>query len=169
MEDSEELYIKVERGKAVGHPIMGLNLRMFYPNFDPENPPKGFERFTRSPRPEPSIFQKNVHTEYVKTNYGWTDKYVIDEVPITEIDTIYDKENNFPPKPDDGKDYFWADSVGKWINYQVFERVFGDFIRNNNINYEDINFNTFDGLTATQKKRFRELIQEYENIVNGKV
>jgi hypothetical protein len=82
--DMEELYIKVEKGQVVDHPIAGWNLRMFYPDLDPENPPKGFERFTRLPLPELDQYQKLEGVVYEKTNYGWQDKYIVSEMTNEE-------------------------------------------------------------------------------------
>ena len=87
----EELYIRVENGKPVDHPIAGWNLRMFYPDLNPENLPKGFERFTRIEAPELGEYEVMVGTEYAKSNYGWQDKYIIREMTPAERET-YDKD-----------------------------------------------------------------------------
>ena len=80
----EELYIRIENGKPVDHPIAGWNLRMFYPDLNPENPPKGFERFTRMEAPELGEYDVMVGVEYAKSNYGWQDKYIIREMTDRE-------------------------------------------------------------------------------------
>ena len=169
MEDSEELYIRVHLGNVIEHPITASNLRMLYPDLDPENPPKGFERFVRVPHPEISPFHKHARTEYIQTNYGWTDNHIVEEIDTTEldIDPMHHNKDNYPAPPDDGKDYFWVDSIGKWINYEAFDKVFGDFFMKNNIKYEDIDFETLDGLNTKQKMKFEKLIEEYNIITNS--
>ena len=89
---SEELYIRVENGQAVDHPITGWNLRMFYPNLDPNNLPKGFERFTRLPPPELETNQKIDGVVYEKTNYGWQDRYIISDLTEEEKKQLEDLE-----------------------------------------------------------------------------
>lgn len=101
---NEELYIRVEKGKTVDHPIAGWNLRMFYPDLNPENPPKGYERFTRLPPPELDRFQKIDGVIYEKTNYGWQDKYIISEMSdeekayIEQLDNVLVEIKSFPEK-----------------------------------------------------------------------
>jgi hypothetical protein len=98
----EELYIRVEKGKAVDHPIAGWNLRMFHPDLNPENPPKGYERFTRLPPPELDRFQKIEGVVYEKTNYGWQDKYIISEMTdeeklyVEQLDNILTEIKTYP-------------------------------------------------------------------------
>ena len=73
----EELYIRVQNGQPVDHPVTGWNLRMIYPDASEDNIPKGFERFTRIP---PPILQPNQVLDgvvYEKTNYGWQDRYIV--------------------------------------------------------------------------------------------
>jgi hypothetical protein len=76
MEDIE-LYIKVEKGEPVDDPIAGWNMRMFWPDCNPNNVPKGYERFTRKPLPELKDNEYIDGVEYVRSNYGWTDHYII--------------------------------------------------------------------------------------------
>ena len=170
MEDSEELYIKIENGKPVGHPITGWNLRNAYPNLEPEKLPDGFERFTRIAPPQLSVFEKHVGTEYIKSNYGWTDNHIIEknDPVISDIDSIQDVKD-YPAMPDDGKEYFWSISAGRWINQKVFDQVFGEFLKKNKIKYENIEFRTMEEmneLSGDQKKRFGELLEEYNKIVS---
>lgn len=73
----EELYIRIENGNPVDHPIAGWNLRMFYPNLKEDNIPTGYERFTRLPIPELGEYQILEGVTYEKSNYGWHDKYII--------------------------------------------------------------------------------------------
>ena len=160
----EEYYIRVKLGKTIEHPISGENLRMLYPNLNPEKLPEGYERFTRLPHPEISVFQKHTHTEYVKTNYGWTDNHVVVDVGVELPDINLPADKTFPMKPNDGEEYFWADSAGKWINYKIFEGVFRDFFIKNNLKYEDIDFTSMNDLNDEQRKQFKKLIHEYDKL-----
>ena len=42
-----ELFIKLEDGQPVGHPIMGNNFRRVFPQIDPSNPAPDFAKFVR--------------------------------------------------------------------------------------------------------------------------
>jgi len=42
-----ELFIKLEDGQPVGHPIMGNNFRRVFPQIDPSNPAPEFAKFVR--------------------------------------------------------------------------------------------------------------------------
>lgn len=84
--EPEELYIRVMDGKTVLHPVAGWNLRMFFPDVSPDNPPAGFERFTRIPYPELGPFEVFVETVYEKTNYGWQDCHIVRQMTDEEKD-----------------------------------------------------------------------------------
>ena len=73
----EELYIRVQNGQSVEHPITGWNLRMIFPDANENNIPKGFERFTRMPLPDLEPYQVLEGVVYEKSNYGWHDRYII--------------------------------------------------------------------------------------------
>jgi len=42
-----EMFIKLENGQPVGHPIMGDNFRRVFPQIDPNNPRPEFAKFVR--------------------------------------------------------------------------------------------------------------------------
>lgn len=137
-------YIKIEDGHPVSHPVSEENLKMFFPNLDPNNPPEGFERFVREPMPKPDGYQIYENTSYEISNY-YTDKYntrtwvdvhhmrdmtdeekqfVIDEFKRLNPqidDWVYDEGNKvlMPPipRPDDGKDYIWFKNGGEWLEH----------------------------------------------------
>lgn len=165
----EDLYIRVINGEATDHPITGWNLRMFFSDLDPDNLPIGYERFTRVPIPELGLFQELVRSEYIKTNYGWTDNHIIQTVDFEKLsDTLSTEKISFPPKPDNGKEYFWSASAKKWIDYVVFQNVFGDFFTQNNIKYEDIDLKKMSIMTKEQKNQFKQLVNKYNNITGDK-
>jgi len=45
-----EMFIKLENGQPVNHPIMGDNFRRAFPQIDPNNPSPGFAKFVRVDR-----------------------------------------------------------------------------------------------------------------------
>ena len=45
-----EMFIRIEDGQPVDHPIMGDNFRRTFPEIDPANPAPGFAKFIRVPR-----------------------------------------------------------------------------------------------------------------------
>lgn len=45
-----EMFIKLENGQPVDHPIMGDNFRRVFPQIDPNNPSPGFAKFVRIDR-----------------------------------------------------------------------------------------------------------------------
>lgn len=130
----ENLFIKIENNVVVNHPVLESNLRMFYPDLDPENPPDGFVKFVRSEVPvtKPneiidgvSYEISNYLTDLYKTK-TYTDIYNIREITPTDktamveqfkqmnpeqADWIFDHSTDtlVPPipKPQDGEKYVW--------------------------------------------------------------
>jgi hypothetical protein len=45
-----EMFIRLENGQPVNHPIMGDNFRRVFPHIDPNNPSPGFAKFVRIDR-----------------------------------------------------------------------------------------------------------------------
>lgn len=80
----EELYIRVQNGQPVDHPVTGWNLRMIFPDANENNIPKGFERFTRLPLPDLEPYQVLEGVVYEKSNYGWHDRYIIRDMTDEE-------------------------------------------------------------------------------------
>jgi len=44
------MFIRIENGQPVGHPILAENFRQAYPNLDPTDPANGFAEFIRIAR-----------------------------------------------------------------------------------------------------------------------
>lgn len=51
------LYIRLQNGQPIEHPIFETNLKEAFPNVDLNNLPPEFARFTRIQRPKPSLYQ----------------------------------------------------------------------------------------------------------------
>lgn len=137
----QNLYLRIDdSGSAMAHPMTEENLKMFFPNISPNNIPKGFVLFVRSPEPEIDL-----NTKHVSSSYGvdktlskkgkpiYTDIHIVKDMGkedreriIEEFkannpnfkDWIFDEETNTLvapiPKPQDGKDYVWTIGSG-WI------------------------------------------------------
>lgn len=129
------LFIKVEDGKPVNHPATEENLRMFFEDFDPENPPAPFEKFTRrQPDKLPTKWQKLVRLPYQKIDGVWTDVFSIIDFTEAEIEIWkYEHRKQFVfsdtwewndekgewippvPYPNDGKEYHWDNVKKDWL------------------------------------------------------
>lgn len=140
-ENEEILFIKVEDGQPIHHPCPYENLKIFFPDLDPSNPPEGFDRFVRVPLPEITpyeVYDKTTyelsdhHTELLGTP-TWCDVHHVrplnpeEEIQMVEkfkelnrfTDWVYDDINKelVPPipMPEDGKSYIWEPNTGKWL------------------------------------------------------
>lgn len=130
------LYLRVENGLPIGHPIVESNLLEIYPSIDLENLPEDLVKFERV------IAKLNVYEVYVNTTYEivdgvWKDVHHIrpmtDEEKATRQNIV--KQNwantlNFsswifseelcqfiPPidMPNDGKYYLWNEEITNWV------------------------------------------------------
>ncbi len=139
----QNLYIKIGKdGKPETFPVIEMNLRDLYDDFDPANPPDGFVRFYLTPKPELKGEELYGHLEYahspelseklnqevwhevhhVKNITKEEKEQIIEEFkklnPILE-DWVYDNETAslIPPipKPNDGKEYFWNTDQKMWM------------------------------------------------------
>ena len=62
------LFIRVENGLPVDHPILESNFREVFPEIDPDHLPANFASFVRVPMPETGLWE--VHEG---TTYEWVD------------------------------------------------------------------------------------------------
>lgn len=125
-------YIRVVNGQPFEHPIIEENLRAFYPNLDPNNPPRGFEKFIRQPYPTVGIYETFVGTTYQRVNGVIQDVHEVR--PLTEEEKaakIQFMKDTFPfsswtfddengswispvPYPEDGNTYQWNETTLSW-------------------------------------------------------
>lgn len=130
------LYLRVENGLPIGHPIVESNLLEIYPSIDLENLPKDLVKFERV------VAKVNVYEVYVNTTYEivdgtWKDVHHVrpmtDEEKATRQNIV--KQNwantlNFSSwifseelcqfispidMPNDGKYYLWNEEITNWI------------------------------------------------------
>lgn len=132
-----ELFIRIENGSPVDHPITLENLLMVYPDFDPNNPPSNFAPFVMNGVPGIGHFEV-----YEGVSYRWEANYVTDihhVRPMTDeekqnyINKLRQKfldqggdedwifnENTITfvppiPYPQDGQRYIWERDSNTWI------------------------------------------------------
>lgn len=67
------LYIQLENGQPINHPIMEDNLVQAFPDIDLNNLPSNFARFERIPAPIPTAYEINDGS-----TYEWVDGVVKD-------------------------------------------------------------------------------------------
>ena len=135
------LYIQIENGEPVNHPIMESNLVQVFPNIDLNNLPSNYARFERvSCCPEIGVYEVNEGT-----TYEWVDGVVKDVHHIrpmtTEERTVKQdatkaewQQNGFAswifneetcrfeapvPYPSDGKFYVWDEPTTNWVEYTI--------------------------------------------------
>ena len=132
-----KLFIRIQNGQPVEHPIMGDNFWQAFPEIDTENLPPEFARFVRVPMP--SLVYATLNN--AQPSYQWVGDVVQDVWDVThmtqeEIDNkqkiAKDKwqEVGFPswifneefcsfvppvPHPADGKFYLWDEPTTSWI------------------------------------------------------
>jgi hypothetical protein len=132
----ENLYIHIENGNPVNHPMVESNVRMIYPNFDPGNLPPNLAEFERTQFPALGIYEKfdtsyewdgniikEIHRVYemtdeeklekqnqVKTNWYSSNGYaswVFDEEMCGFIPPV--------PRPDNSVKYVWDEELQNWV------------------------------------------------------
>lgn len=97
-EEQEKLYIKIEDGKTVDHPVLESNLRLFFPDASYDNVPEGWAKFTRVLQPVIGPFDVYEGVTYELINDTWQDVHHVR--PMTEEEksvAIQNFEDNVPP------------------------------------------------------------------------
>ena len=69
-----EMFIKLENGQPVNHPIMGDNFRRVFPQIDPNNPSPEFAKFVRVSRKDVGQYKVVISGP----TYGWVGDTVQD-------------------------------------------------------------------------------------------
>lgn len=131
-----ELYIRLQNGQPVDHPIIGDNFRQAFPDVDVNNLPDWVARFERVEKPMIGIYEV-----YGGVTYEWSNEIVKDvhnirpmneeeklqkQAEVKEqwaqnpgwISWVFNEENcSFAPPipyPNDGTKYFWDESTISW-------------------------------------------------------
>lgn len=129
-----ELYIQLQDGQPVGHPIHGDNFREAFPHIDVNNLPSNFAVFKRIPVPVVGPYEINEGVTYEKVGDVYLDKHNIrpmtaEEKAIKVNSTIAEWNNKYPSwvfneticsfeppiaYPLDGKYYMWNEDILSW-------------------------------------------------------
>jgi hypothetical protein len=140
------LYIQLENGLPLNHPIQEDNMRMAFPEVDLDNPGPNFAPFERYDR---NLLRYDLFTQnFNGFNYVWKDN-IITEIPIIEEKTeqekinyienikqnfynstkyyswTYDLENKIfvPPVPmpekQENVNYLWNEEEQKWDTLEL--------------------------------------------------
>jgi hypothetical protein len=96
----QRMYIQVRNGGPFEHPILEDNMRWIFPDFDPDNPPEGYEEFVRVPMPEPKPFEIHTMTAYEKRSDGmWTDVHYVRPMVDHERTAVLTHAETYRPFP----------------------------------------------------------------------
>lgn len=52
-----KLFIKIENGQPVDHPVIEDNIKQVFPEYDEDNPPENYTAFERVSRPNVGVYQ----------------------------------------------------------------------------------------------------------------
>ncbi len=75
-----ELFIRIQDGQPIDHPIIGDNFRLAFPDIDVDNLPPEFVKFERIPKPNVGVFE--VLEGLI---YGWDNGIVKDIWQIRQM------------------------------------------------------------------------------------
>jgi hypothetical protein len=128
-----ELYIRLDQGQPVDHPMTKSNMQKVWPDFDFDNLPPEFARFLRVPAPVPGVYEFVVGCEYRwngdQVEDHWITRPMTLEEKTAKQDEIKQNWTDFPswtfneetcefeppvPYPEDGNRYFWDESQLAW-------------------------------------------------------
>jgi hypothetical protein len=131
-----ELFIRMENGKPVDHPIMGQNFKEAFPDIDTKNLPPEFAKFIRVPQPTIGPYQIYEGVTYEMFGDICMDVHHIKQMNIQQM---IDKQNLIKdrwaaggwvswifnedtcsfsapvPYPEDGKLYRWDEPTVSWV------------------------------------------------------
>ena len=134
------LYIQLENGEPVNHPIMEDNLRQAFPEMDLNNLPETFARFERVMSPETSVYEINEGLTYEWVDGVVKDVHHVRAMTVEEQTAKQDvtkaewQQNGFAswtfdeetcrflapsPYPEDGKFYVWDEPTLNWVEYTI--------------------------------------------------
>ena len=135
------LYIQLENGTPINHPILEDNLKQAFPEMDLNNLPETFARFERVPGPGIGVYEVSQGA-----TYEWVDGVVKDvhhvramtpEEQTAKQDATkaeWQQNNGFVswtfneetcrfdppvPYPEDGKFYVWDEPTLNWVEYTI--------------------------------------------------
>ena len=134
------LYIRLQDGTPVDHPILEDNFKQAFPDIDTENLPPTFGKFVRVSRPANiGPYEEYMGVEYVKNGDVYTDSHILrqftDEEKAAKQQEAHDQWSKigFPswifneerclfespiPYPTDGQIYKWDEPTLSWVKLE---------------------------------------------------
>lgn len=133
---SNRLFIRVQDGKAINHPIVESNFDLAFPDIDKNNLPDGFMEFKRVEQPYLGPYKKNYRVEYEIVDGVMTDVWYADDMEPQEVLDLRAQRKaewavsgfaswtfnedtclHEPPVeyPDDGLNYRWDEATTSWV------------------------------------------------------
>ena len=126
------LFIQVNDGQPVGHPITEDNMRYAFPSIDLNNLPSNFSLFERILKPIIGVYEVYEGVQYELVDGIYKDVHKVRSMTDEEKQSKIDEVRNNPPyaswvfneeecryyapvpKPDDGKRYRWNEDTTTW-------------------------------------------------------
>lgn len=133
------LYIKLQDGNPVDHPILEDNFKQAFPEIDTNNLPPTFGIFTRKPKPNIGPYEEYMGVEYVQEGESYTDSHIVRQFTPEEIAAkqqsvrlqwavqgypswIFNEEQcvfeSPTPYPSDGARYIWDEPTTSWVLFE---------------------------------------------------
>jgi len=134
-----KLYIKVENGQPIDHPMIEENFIQAFPDIDVNNLPSNFVEFVRVPIPFMDVYEVYNGSHYELIDGVYTDVHQVrdmtDEEKIEKQNKvksdwiIYGGHNSWVfneetctfippiPKPDSYKLYYWDEDTVSWAEF----------------------------------------------------
>lgn len=130
------LYIKLQDGNPVDHPIIEDNFIQAFPDIDTNNLPSTFARFIRVEKPATGVYEEYLGVEYVRSGDVITDSHIVRQFTTEEISAKQQvakdewTELGFPswifneelcyfeppiPYPEDDNLYHWDENTVSWV------------------------------------------------------
>ena len=112
-----ELYIEIENGVAINHPILGDNLRQALPDIDTNNLPSNYAKFIRCPAPKLGPYDIYKGNSYELVDGVYTDVHTVEQVADEEKLALQNiaKKRWINAYPDDGSLYTWNKTDQLWV------------------------------------------------------
>ncbi len=134
----ERLFVRVQDGEVVEHPILQSNFIQVYPDVDIDNLPSGFAEFERKVYQPFGPYQVETGEDYVLENGKYVNCFLTKEMTEEEktqkqesvkqtLESVYGDITSWTldvdncewvpptPYPDDGNGYRWDESTTSWV------------------------------------------------------
>jgi hypothetical protein len=135
-----KLFIQIQDGQPVGHPILDENFRCAFPDIDTDNLPESFAHFVRVAPPIVGVYEV-----YEGVSYEWQNGLITDVHHTRAMTTeeIATKQNTIKtewakvgyaswvwheelcyfkppvPMPQDGNQYRWDEVTTSWVSLET--------------------------------------------------